>query len=174
MKVSTIVLNDVLSKKYCMAEVLPIIGFNADEVVCNWIDSAVSTSYKRTPENDEIKWLKRALSFKDVVLLCIACELSCMNFNVFQIREFTKIGELHEYLDELPRSPDKTALFYFSPNGLLNKRALPSNQLGDYFRIEKKDYMESILRPIYDKKCFSHFTISVSSIVEKVIDLTKD
>ena len=162
-----------LESTYSQADLIALLGFHKvlEYVEWFWEKSIVPVSCEKEILGKGIKWLKRVLTFKDVVLLCIACEMSYLGMEDDTIKNFTTLPRLHEYLDDLPRNLNKVAHLCYATENPDDGRDLRSKDLDKYFTVVKKCDFGSPIRSLNLDYLTTYYILNVSGIVERTIDM---
>jgi len=169
-------LNVALESTYSQADLIALLGFHIvlDYVEWFWEQNVVPVSCEKEILGKGLKWLTRILTFKDVVLLCIACEMSFLGIENDSIKDFTNLPRLHEYLDGLPGNLNKVAHLCYGTEYLDDEEALNSEHLDKYFTVVEKSDFGSLIKSPNFNYLTTYYVLNVSGIVEHIIKMIKD
>ncbi len=173
MKIGKNELKDILERKYSEADLIALAGFNKvlEHAEWFWENHIVPVSCDKEVLGNGIKWLKRVLTFKDLVILCIACEMSYLGMENDTIKNFTNLPRLHEYLDDLPRSLNKVAHLCYGTENLDDGRELNSKHVDGHFRVVKKCDYGSHTKTLNLNYLTTYYILNVSGIAEHIISM---
>lgn len=172
MNITKKVLKVALEKKYSQSDLMVIIGNRnyLNEVEGLWSGKIVPVSCNAKLVGG-LNLLKQVFTLKEMVLLCIGCEMLRLGINEDQIKEFTTSQHLHYYLDGLPRNLNKRALIFYWCLGLDQKIAMEYNSIASYFKVLTENEVKDCQVSIYDQTFISHYVLNITAIIEKIVGM---